>query len=99
MNVIWRTSRVLKIWFYDDLHLSVAIRYIVLFWSFMEKDRWVWEKKSCVIIIVNLKNLLLWSVLISVHYYSTNYSNVWDLEKKGINVIKERLLSDLIISK
>lgn len=95
MNVIWRTSRVLKIWFYDDLHLSVAIRYIVLFWSFMEKDRWVWEKKSCVIIIVNLKNLLLWSVLISVHYYS----NVWDLEKKGINVIKERLLSDLIISK
>lgn len=95
MNVIWRTSRVLKIWFYDDLHLSVAIRYIVLFWSFMEKDRWVWEKKSCVIIIVNLKNLLLWSVLISVHYYI----NVWDLEKKGINVIKERLLSDLIISK
>lgn len=95
MNVIWRTWRVLKIWFYDDLHLSVAIRYIVLFWSFMEKDRWVWEKKSCVIIIVNLKNLLLWSVLISVHYYS----NVWDLEKKGINVIKERLLSDLIISK
>lgn len=95
MNVIWRTSRVLKIWFYDDLHLSVAIRYIVLFWSFMEKDRWVWEKKSCVIIIVNLKNLLLWSVLISVHYYS----NVWDLEKKGINVIKERLVSDLIISK
>lgn len=95
MNVIWCTSRVLKIWFYDDLHLSVAIRYIVLFWSFMEKDRWVWEKKSCVIIIVNLKNLLLWSVLISVHYYS----NVWDLEKKGINVIKERLLSDLIISK
>lgn len=95
MNVIWRTSRVLKIWFYDDLHLSVAIRYIVLFWSFMEKDRWVWKKKSCVIIIVNLKNLLLWSVLISVHYYS----NVWDLEKKGINVIKERLLSDLIISK
>lgn len=95
MNVIWRTSRVLKIWFYDDLHLSIAIRYIVLFWSFMEKDRWVWEKKSCVIIIVNLKNLLLWSVLISVHYYS----NVWDLEKKGINVIKERLLSDLIISK
>lgn len=95
MNVIWRTSRVLKIWFYDDLHLSVAIRYIVLFLSFMEKDRWVWEKKSCVIIIVNLKNLLLWSVLISVHYYS----NVWDLEKKGINVIKERLLSDLIISK
>lgn len=49
MNVIWRTSRVLKIWFYDDLHLSVAIRYIVLFWSFMEKDRWVWKKKSCVI--------------------------------------------------
>lgn len=95
MNVIWRTSRVLKIWFYDDLHLSVAIRYIVLFWSFMEKDRWVWEKKSCVIIIVNLKNLLLWSVLISVHYYS----KLWDLEKKGINVIKERLLSDLIISK
>lgn len=95
MNVIWRTSRVLKIWFYDDLHLSVAIRYIVLFWSFMEKDRWVWEKKSCVIIIVNLKNLLLWSLLISVYYYS----NVWDLEKKGINVIKERLLSDLIISK
>lgn len=95
MNVIWRTSRVLKIWFYDDLHLSVTIRCIVLFWSFMEKDRWVWEKKSCVIIIVNLKNLLLWSVLISVHYYS----NVWDLEKKGINVIKERLLSDLIISK
>lgn len=44
MNVIWRTSRVLKIWFYDDLHLSVAIRYIVLFWSFMEKDRWVWKK-------------------------------------------------------
>lgn len=95
MNVIWRTSRVLKIWFYDDLHLSVAIRYIVLFWSFMEKDRWVWEKNSCVIIIVNLKNLLLWSVLISVHYYS----KLWDLEKKGINVIKERLLSDLIISK
>lgn len=53
MNVIWRTSRVLKIWFYDDLHLSVAVRYIVLFWSFMEKDRWVWEKKSCVIMIVN----------------------------------------------
>lgn len=30
MNVIWRTWRVLKIWFYDDLHLSVAVRYIVL---------------------------------------------------------------------
>lgn len=37
MNVIWRTSRVLKIWFYDDLHLSVAIRYIVLFLIFYGK--------------------------------------------------------------
>lgn len=61
----------------------------------MEKDCWVWEKKFCVIIIVNFKNFLFWLVLIFVYYYS----NVWDLEKKGINVIKECLLLDLIIFK
>lgn len=81
MNIIWRTCRVFKIWFYDDLHLSITVRYILLFF-FIWKKTFGCEKKSCVIIIVSLKNLLLWSILISIHYYNTNCSNAWGLEKK-----------------